>query len=185
MAEIVQAVPAARDAGVGFAAAIGVAFGCPFEGETPHERVAAIAAELAAAGVEEIGLADTIGVGDPLAVEALVAAVRAAAPEVRIRCHFHNTRNTGLANAYAAWRAGAVSLDASVGGVGGCPFAPGAAGNIPTEDTVYMLHRMGLETGYDLSALIETAGWLGGVLGKTLPGMVSRAGPFPAAGERP
>jgi hydroxymethylglutaryl-CoA lyase len=110
----------------------------------------------------------------------MVEGMKAAAPGATIRCHFHNTRNTGLANAYAAWRAGAEVLDAAVGGVGGCPFAPRATGNIPTEDTVYMLERMGLSTGYDLGRLVETAGWLSGVLGKELPGMVSRAGGFPA-----
>jgi hydroxymethylglutaryl-CoA lyase len=180
LVEIVAAVPVAREAGVGLAATIGVAFGCPFEGEVPVARVVGLVRALADAGLEEIALADTIGVGDPVAVERLVAAARAAAPDARLRCHFHNTRNTGLANVYAAWRAGAVSIDASVGGVGGCPFAPGAAGNIPTEDTVYMLHRMGIATGYDLAGLIDTAGWLSGVLGKVLPGMVSKAGPFPA-----
>jgi len=180
MAELLAAARTARAARVSFAATIGVAFGCPFEGETPQARVVALAEELADMGVDEIALADTIGVGDPVAVEALVAAVRQAAPGASIRGHFHNTRNTGLANVYAALRAGVEVLDASVGGVGGCPFAPGAAGNIPTEDTVYMLHRMGVATGYDLGGLIATAGWLAGVLGKTLPGMVSKAGTFPA-----
>jgi hydroxymethylglutaryl-CoA lyase len=138
-----------------------------------------MAAELADLGVAEIGLADTIGVGDPAAVERLIAAVREVAQQALIRCHFHNSRNTGLANAYAAWRAGAASLDASIGGIGGCPFAPGATGNIPTEDTIYMLERMGIDTGYDLPRLIETTGWLSERLGKPLPGMLAKAGLFP------
>jgi hydroxymethylglutaryl-CoA lyase len=112
-------------------------------------------------------------------VERRIALAKAAAPGVRIRCHFHNTRNTGLANAYAAWRAGAQVLDASIGGVGGCPFAPAATGNIPTEDTVYMLERMGVATGFDQAALIEAAAWLGERLGsRVLPGMLGKAGLF-------
>ena len=108
--------------------------------------------------------------------------VRAAAPAARLRCHFHNTRNTGLANAYAAWAAGASVLDASIGGIGGCPFAPAATGNIPTEDTVYMLHRMGVQTGYDLEPLLRAADWLAERLGGTpLPAMLGRAGGFPGA----
>ncbi len=178
----IGAAPAvAREAGLTLGVTIGAAFGCPFEGEVPEGQVVRIAAELASFGVEEIALADTIGVGDPLTVERRFAAVRAVAPGVRLRGHFHNTRNTGLANAFAAWRAGAESLDASIGGIGGCPFAPAATGNIPTEDLAYMLARMGVKTGYDLDSLIASAHWLRGVLGaQSLPGMVSKAGGFPA-----
>jgi len=138
--------------------------------------------DIAAMGVHEIALADTIGVADPLAVERRIALARDAAPAARLRCHFHNTRNTGLANAYAAWRAGVQALDASIGGIGGCPFAPAATGNIPTEDTVYMFERMGVATGYDLNALIAAAAWLGERLElATLPAMLGRAGPFPGS----
>jgi len=184
MAQIADTAGVARLEGVTFGVTIGAAFGCPFEGEVPESQVAALAAEAAAMGVTELALADTIGVGDPVAVERRIALAQAAAPSVRIRCHFHNTRNTGLANAYAAWRAGAQALDASIGGIGGCPFAPAATGNIPTEDTVYMLERMGVSTGYDLSALVETAAWLGERLGsRVLPGMLGKAGLFPGCAE--
>jgi hydroxymethylglutaryl-CoA lyase len=181
MAQIADTAGLARLEGLRFGVTIGAAFGCPFEGEVAGAQVVALAREAAAMGVSEIALADTIGVADPVAVERLMGQVRAAAPGVPIRCHFHNTRNTGLANAYAAWRAGASALDTSVGGIGGCPFAPAATGNIPTEDTVYMLERMGVSTGYDLPTLIDTANWLQGVLGKPLPGMLAKAGIFPPA----
>ena len=184
LAQLFAIRPLARSRGVPLTVTIGAAFGCPFEGEVPEDRIADLAGRLAEAAVDEIALADSIGVADPLAVERRIALVRRAAPGIPLRCHFHNTRNTGLANAYAAWRAGATSLDASIGGIGGCPFAPAATGNIPTEDTVYMFERMALRTGYDLAALIDAAAWLGGVLGaRQLPGMVSRAGPFPAPAQ--
>jgi len=161
---------------------IGAAFGCPFEGEVSEDQLRFVIEALAEAGVKEIALADTIGVGDPLAVERRIGLLKAITPDAEVRCHFHNTRNTGLANAYAAIRAGAKSLDASTGGIGGCPFAPAATGNIPTEDLVYMMHRMGLETGYDLTRLMETANWLGERLGgRPLPGMLAKAGLFPAS----
>lgn len=181
LAQLSAIRPLVRARGVPLTVTIGAAFGCPFEGEVPESRIGDLAGRLAEAAVDEIALADSIGVADPLAVERRIALVRRAAPGIPLRCHFHNTRNTGLANAYAAWRAGATSLDASIGGIGGCPFAPAATGNIPTEDTVYMFERMALRTGYDLAALIDAAAWLSGVLGaRPLPGMVSRAGPFPA-----
>jgi hydroxymethylglutaryl-CoA lyase len=180
MDQIAETAALARAENLAFGVTIGAAFGCPFEGEVPESQVVALAKAAAEMGVSEIALADTIGVGDPLAVERRIALAKAAAPNARIRCHFHNTRNTGLANAYAAWRAGAQALDTSIGGVGGCPFAPAATGNIPTEDTVYMLERMGVRTGYDLEALIDAAAWLGERLGyAALPGMLGRAGPFP------
>ncbi len=180
LGEIAAAAGPAKAAGLAFGVTIAAAFGCPFEGEIAQARVVDLAARLAGIGVDEIALADTIGVADPVTVSERIAAVRAAAPGVRLRCHFHNTRNTGLANAYAAWRAGVDVLDASVGGIGGCPFAPAATGNIPTEDTVYMLHRMGVQTGYDLEALIATATWVATQLGEpSLPAMLGRAGPFP------
>ena len=134
---------------------------------------------IAAMGVREIGLADTIGAGDPWAVTQKVEAARAAAPDATLRLHFHDTRNTGLANAYAGVQAGIDVLDASVGGIGGCPFAPGATGNIATEDLVYMLERGGFETGYDLNTLIETTRWIGQAIGRPAPSALSRAGGFP------
>jgi isopropylmalate/homocitrate/citramalate synthase len=155
---------------------IGTSFGCPFEGEVPPARVLELATQLAAAKPEAIVLADTIGVGTPGRVGRLVRETLALGLPVGV--HLHNTRNTGLANAYAAIEAGARLLDASVGGVGGCPFAPRATGNIATEDLVYMLHGEGIETGVDLEALIHVASWLEGVLGRQLEGQVYRAGTF-------
>ena len=158
---------------------IGASFGCPFEGEVAQDRVVAMAVALAEAAPVEIGLADTIGVGNPAQVAALVAKVRAAVPHIPVRVHFHNTRGTGLANVWAAIAAGAVTVDASIGGLGGCPFAPGAAGNVSTEDVVYMLERAGVRTGLDLSALVSANHWLCEIMQRTLPGMVAKAPPFP------
>lgn len=169
----------ARQAGMRAGVTIGASFGCPFEGEVPVERVVTLARELAEAGPHEIALADTIGAAAPSDIRRKIEAVRDALPGMPLRCHLHNTRNTGLANAVAAIEAGAVSLDSSIGGVGGCPFAPAATGNIPTEDLVYMLDRMGIETGLDLDGLIETAAWLGRQLAISPPGMLHRAGRFP------
>jgi len=171
---------AARGAGVRAQITISTAFGCPFEGEVPVARVVALAERLAAGAPDEIAIADTIGVAVPTQVTALVGALRTSLPRVKLRAHFHNTRNTGLANAYAATEAGVRALDASCGGIGGCPFAPAATGNIPTEDLIYMLHRMGLETGVDLPALLETSRWLQTTLDHAVPGMVVKAGLFPA-----
>jgi len=160
-------------------ATISVVWGCPFDGEVGEAQVTAMVGQIASLGIREIALADTIGVGDPWTVRKRVEAARKAAPDAQLRLHFHDTRNTGLANAYAGVEAGVTVLDASCGGIGGCPFAPNATGNIATEDLVYMLERGGFETGYDLDALIETAHWIGGKLGKQPPSRLSRAGPFP------
>ncbi len=154
-------------------------WGCPFDGEVPIRQVTDLVAELAALGVAEIGLADTIGAGDPWAVTRKIEAARTAAPDATLRLHFHDTRNTGVANAYAAVEAGVDVLDASVGGIGGCPFAPGATGNVATEDLVYMLERAGFSTGYDLDALIDTARWIGARIGRPTPSALSRAGGWP------
>ncbi|AYG94281.1 hydroxymethylglutaryl-CoA lyase [Brevundimonas naejangsanensis] len=162
-------------------ATLSCVWGCPFEGEVSVQQVGDLVARIAALGVEEIALADTIGVGDPWSVTRKVEAARQAAPDATLRLHFHDTRNTGLANAYAGVEAGVDVLDASVGGIGGCPFAPGATGNLATEDLVYALHRGGFETGYDLDALIDTARWIGDRLGKPNPSALSRAGRFPAS----
>ena len=151
---------------------ISVAWGCPFEGEVDPARVVALAERLTDA--DELVLADTIGVATPGRVAALIQEVAALGRPVG--GHFHDTRNTGVANAWAALEAGATVLDASVGGLGGCPFAPRATGNVATEDIVFMLEREGVETGIDLDALVSVAGWLEGVLGRPLPGRVHRAG---------
>ena len=155
---------------------ISVSFGCPFEGAVAPDRVLAIADKAVEAGAEEVVFADTIGVAVPRQVEHLIGEGAKRLPAVG--GHFHNTRNTGFANAYAALQAGATVLDASVGGLGGCPFAPKATGNIATEDLVYLLEGEGVETGVDLEALIGVSEWLEGVLGRTLPGQVYRAGTF-------
>jgi isopropylmalate/homocitrate/citramalate synthase len=167
--------------GVRATVTIGASFGCPFEGRVDPGRVLEQARQLVDAGADEIVLADTIGVAVPRQVRGLVG--DAAGLGVPIGLHLHNTRNTGLANAHAGVEAGASVLDASVGGIGGCPFAPRATGNIATEDLVYLLHGDGVETGIDLGALVAVAEWLEGVLGRQLEGQVYRAGTFaPVAG---
>jgi hydroxymethylglutaryl-CoA lyase/(R)-citramalyl-CoA lyase len=166
----------AHEDGIRATVTIGVSFGCPFEGEVEPQHVVRLAERIAALGPDEIVLADTIGVGTPGRVGRLVESVAGLGTTVGV--HLHNTRNTGLANAYAAIQAGALVIDASVGGVGGCPFAPRATGNIATEDLVYLLHGEGIETGIDLGALIGVAEWLEGVLGRQLDGQVYRAGTF-------
>jgi hydroxymethylglutaryl-CoA lyase len=172
---------AARDAGIAAHITLSTSFGCPFEGEVSPEKVVGVAIRVAAGNPTELVLADTIGAGVPSQVTDLVGRVRAALPELRLRCHFHNTRNTGLANAYAAAQTGVDILDASVGGIGGCPFAPGATGNIPTEDLLYMLHRSGFETGVNIERLIDTGKWLQQQLGRPVPGLLVKAGLFPRA----
>lgn len=172
----------ARAAGVGLSVTIATAFGCPFEGDVPEAKVIDLARRVHDLGVDEIALADTIGVGVPAQVTRLVAGVTAVAPGTRLRCHFHNTRNTGYANAVAALDAGVTVLDASTGGIGGCPFAPDATGNIATEDLVYLLDRSGVKSGVDLRALMDTARWLEGVLGAAVPGQLAKAGAFPLGG---
>jgi hydroxymethylglutaryl-CoA lyase len=170
---------AASGAAPSLSATLSCVWGCPFDGEVGVDQVADLVGRIAALGVGEIALADTIGVGDPWAVTRKVEAARKAAPDAVLRLHFHDTRNTGLANAYAGVEAGVDVLDASVGGIGGCPFAPGATGNIATEDLVYMLERAGFETGYDLDQLIGTARWIGEKIGRPAPGALSRAGGWP------
>jgi hydroxymethylglutaryl-CoA lyase len=158
---------------------VSVAFGCPFDGEISEDQVVAIVREMVAAGLDEIALADTIGVADPWVVRRRVEAVQAVIGDIPLRMHFHDTRNTGIANAFASVEAGVTILDASVGGLGGCPFAPAATGNIGTEDLAYMLDRAGFDTGLDIAALIDTAQWVGGLIGKSPASSVSRAGLFP------
>ncbi|MBO9560800.1 MAG: hydroxymethylglutaryl-CoA lyase [Caulobacter sp.] len=170
----------ALEGGPPITATISVAFGCPFDGEVSEDQVVTIARAAALFGVAEIAIADTIGVADPWTVRKRVEAVREAAPDTRLRLHFHDTRNTGLANAYAGVEAGVDVLDASVGGLGGCPFAPNATGNIGTEDLVYMLERGGYATGYDLDALIQIGRDVSERLGKAAPASsLGKAGGFP------
>jgi hydroxymethylglutaryl-CoA lyase len=175
----------AHAAGIKPSVVVSAAFGCPFEGEIDPDRVMDIAMRCAAAGPADLALADTVGVAVPTQVTDLFGRLREALPGVPLRAHFHNTRNTGLANAYAAVEAGVAMLDASVGGVGGCPFAPAATGNIATEDLLYMLDRMGVETGVSIEALIDTGRWLQEQIGRPIPGMLMKAGNFPKAGVSP
>jgi hydroxymethylglutaryl-CoA lyase len=169
---------AAKD-GPAISVTISVAFGCPFEGEVSDDQVLKVLRAADELDLPEVVLADTIGVADPWAVRRRIELARRAAPRARLRLHFHDTRNTGLANAYASVEAGVDVLDASCGGLGGCPFAPAATGNIGTEDLVYMLERGGFETGYDLSKLIETGRWVNALLGKPPAASLTRAGAFP------
>jgi len=169
-----------RDGGPPISVTISVAFGCPFDGEVSDDQVLKIARIADALKIPELALADTIGMADPWLVRRRLEKVREAAPAARLRMHFHDTRNTGLANAFASVEAGVDVLDASCGGLGGCPFAPAATGNIGTEDLVYMLERAGFPTGYDLDGLIETGRWISDLLGKAPAAALSRAGPFPA-----
>jgi isopropylmalate/homocitrate/citramalate synthase len=167
--------------GIRATVAIGASFGCPFEGAVDPGRVEELATRLAAAGADELIVADTVGVGVPRQVHDLVG--RVARLGLPVGVHLHNTRSTGFANAYAALEAGATVFDASVGGIGGCPFAPRATGNIATEDLVYLFHGEGVETGVDLDALIDVARWLESHLGRELEGQVYKAGTFaPVAG---
>ncbi len=181
IAAALEIVAAARREGIPVSVTLSAAFGCPYEGEVPVTRVVEVAERVAASEPAEVALADSIGAAVPTDVTERLAAVRPVVGAAALRCHFHNTRNTGLANAAAAVESGVRVLDASLGGIGGCPFAPNATGNIPTEDLVYMLHRMGYTTGIDLDALAADIPWLESVLGHGVPGYLSKAGNFPRA----
>jgi hydroxymethylglutaryl-CoA lyase len=171
----------ARAGGARLSATISTAFGCPFDGEVPVARVASVAERCVGEDIFELAIADTIGVAAPSDVRERVRAVNGVLPKhVQLRAHFHNTRNTALANAAAAAEEGVRVLDGSLAGIGGCPFAPGAAGNVPTEDLAYMFARMGFDTGIDLDKAIDAAKFISGVLGRQTPGMVSRAPRWPA-----
>lgn len=176
-----ETVALAKAAGRGAQITIATAFGCPFEGEVPLARVVEMAKRAADAGPREVGLADTIGVAVPGQVgEAVTRVVEAIAP-IPVRVHFHDTRNTAIANVWAAMQAGATVIDAALGGLGGCPFAPGASGNVATEDVLYLLDRSGIATGYDRTRAIEAATWLADVIGRDLSGKVRCAPAFPPA----
>jgi len=158
---------------------VAAAFGCPFEGEIPQSQVINLVERLADIGYKEIALADTIGVASPSDVSRLLTGINRLNLDIKLRCHFHNTRNTAVANTYVAIQEGVRSFDASCGGVGGCPFAPAATGNVATEDLLYMIHRMGMRTNIDIDKVIETAKWLEGPLQASVPSMLSKAGVFP------
>jgi len=172
-----RVVERARADGLRSGITLSVAFGCPFEGEVEVGRVVELASRIAAARPDSLFVADTIGVATPARVRELVG--RIGGLGVQVGGHFHNTRNTGYANALAALDAGAAILDASIGGLGGCPFAPRATGNVATEDLVYLLHGEGIDTGIDLGALVEVSVWLEDLLGRRLDGLLYRAGAFP------
>lgn len=159
---------------------LAAAFGCPFDGEVATSRVLEVARAVLDAGPDELAIADTIGVGVPAQVRSIVAGLRILAPDLPLRAHFHNTRNTGYANAVAAIESGVGVLDASAGGIGGCPFAPGATGNIATEDLAYLLERSGVPSGVDLPAIAATGTWISELVGYSqAPAMLGRAGGFP------
>ena len=158
---------------------ISTAFGCPFDGETDPYHVAEIVKILAQSGAREIAIADTIGVATPSKVKELIEIIKPHLNGIPLRAHFHNTRNTGIANAWAAYEAGVRILDSSLGGLGGCPFAPKATGNIPTEDLAYMLSRSQINIGLDMNKVIDTGNWLVQMMGKKLPAMLPNAGLFP------
>jgi hydroxymethylglutaryl-CoA lyase len=173
----------AREVGVGAGLVVSTAFGCPFEGEVAVGRVVDVVERCLEEPPSRLSLADTIGVATPADVVERFGAISGLVPPgVQLGCHFHNTHGTGIANAHAALEVGIRSFDASLGGVGGCPFAPDATGNICTEDLVYMLHRMGFDTGLDLEALAGSARWLAGHLGGSVVGLYAKAGPFPRPG---
>ncbi len=174
-----QLAPLAIAAGMRVHITLSVAFGCPYAGTVPPDSVMAICRQLADLEPDELALADTIGVGVPTQVRQLFSELHEHSPTLRLRGHFHNTRNTALANIMAAYQVGVRRFDSSIGGVGGCPFAPGATGNVATEDVVYMLEHSGIRTGLDLPQLIETAKWLEQRLEHPLSGAVNRAGDFP------
>ncbi len=159
---------------------ISSAFGCPYEGEVKVERIVELAKQVIEAGPAELGIADSIGVAVPNQVTELLGRVRDAIGDLPIRCHFHNTRNIGLANAQAAVDAGVSYLDASIGGIGGCPFAPAATGNIPTDDLLYLLDRSGVETGVSLEKIVDVSHWLEQELGRSVPALLPKAGIFPS-----
>jgi isopropylmalate/homocitrate/citramalate synthase len=177
MASYVPIFERARGDGVELTGTIATSFGCPFEGPVSPERVMRLATKFVEAGAAEVDFADTVGMAVPPQIERMVLRARREFPDVRVGIHVHNTRNIGLANAYAAVQAGADVLDASTGGAGGCPFAPKATGNIPMEDLVFMLEGIGIDTGVNLEKLIETSRWFEELLQHALPAMLPKAGP--------
>ena len=177
LADVPELAALAHDAGGTLQVIVSTAWGCPYEGDVPVERVLWVAGRAVAAGADSIAYGDTTGMATPTRVIELVGETRSAHPDVPLGLHFHNTRGTGLANVYAALQLGVDDFDASVGGLGGCPYAPGASGNIATEELVHMLEDMGVATGVDLDALLEAAAYAEKLVGRELPSQVLRAGP--------
>lgn len=175
--DVVARVAQTPDAQVAFNASLSTAFGCPFDGDVPAQRVFDLIERIAALGMDRITLCDTTGMAHPAQVERLCSEVLARWPHIAFTAHFHNTRGMGLANALVAWQAGITRFDASLGGLGGCPFAPGASGNVSTEDLVHMFQAMGVDTGVDLAALLAVAAELPPLVGHSLSGQVLQAGP--------
>jgi len=173
----------AKSAGIRTSVVIACSFGCPYEGEIDPEHIASIAEQVLEGKPDVLGLADSVGVAVPSQIKRTFSLVKELAPSIPLRTHLHNTRNTGLANAAAAVEAGVSIIDASTGGIGGCPFAPRATGNIPTDDLLYMLDRSGIETGVDLKQVVKTTDWLEEQLGRAVPAMVPKAGIFPENAE--
>ncbi len=173
----------AKSAGIRTSVVIACSFGCPYEGEVDPEHIASIAEQILKGEPDVIGLADSVGVAVPNQIKTTFALIKDLAPTIPLRTHLHNTRNTGLANAAAAVEAGVSIIDASTGGIGGCPFAPKATGNIPTDDLLYMLDRSGIETGVNLKEIVKTTDWLETQLGRPVPAMVPKAGIFPENAE--
>ncbi len=177
LADVPELAQLVHDAGGTLQVIVSTAWGCPYEGDVPIERVLWVVDRAVSAGADSIGFGDTTGMATPTRVTNLVGEMRSAHPDVPLGLHFHNTRGTGLANVYAALQLGVDDFDASVGGLGGCPYAPGASGNIATEELVHMLEDMGIATGVDLEALIEVAAYAEKLVGRELPSQVLRAGP--------
>ncbi|HEY9409888.1 MAG TPA: hydroxymethylglutaryl-CoA lyase [Jiangellaceae bacterium] len=177
LADLPELAALAHDAGGSLQLIVSTAWGCPYEGDVPVERVLHVVAGGAAAGVDSLAFGDTTGMATPTRVTGLVEATRSAQPDLPLGLHFHNTRGTGLANVLAALQRGVADFDASIGGLGGCPYAPGASGNIATEELVHMLEDMGVRTGVDLDALLEAAALAERLVGRQLPSQVLRAGP--------
>jgi hydroxymethylglutaryl-CoA lyase len=175
--DIAQIIALAHDRGATCQVIISTAWGCPYEGDVPVERVVATASRAVADGADTISFGDTTGMATPGRVQRLVGEFRSQHPAAALNLHFHNTRGTGLANVFAALQLGVADFDASVGGLGGCPYAPGATGNIATEELVHMVEDMGVDTGIDLSALIDAAADAERIIGRQLPSQVLRAGP--------
>ena len=174
---------AAKSSGIRTNVLIACSFGCPYEGEVDPEHIAKIAEKVLDGKPNIIGLADSVGVAVPNQIKNTFSLLKELAPDIPLRTHLHNTRNTGLANAAAAIDAGVTIVDASTGGIGGCPFAPKATGNIPTDDLLYMLNRSGIETGVDLGKIVNNSEWLESQLGRAVPAMVPKAGIFPENAE--
>ena len=173
----------AKSSGIRTNVLIAGSFGCPYEGEVAPEHIAEIAEKVLKGNPDIIGLADSVGFAVPNQIKKTFSLIKELAPDLPLRTHLHNTRNTGLANAAAAIEAGVTIVDASTGGIGGCPFAPKATGNIQTDDLLYMLNRSGIETGVDLNQVVENSEWLESELGRAVPAMVPKAGIFPENAE--